>query len=163
VNRFLLDANALVKRYFPERGSALIDHLFEPANRPRLTCLMLGVVEAVAALVRKRNQGQMAAAQFTQSMTQLRVEILDDVNFEKLPTDNVLIARAISLLPVHAINSADAIVLRTALDVAASLRVSGGDLVLVTSDARLIAAAQANGLRTFDPETQTLQDLTTLL
>jgi hypothetical protein len=38
--------------------------------------------------------------------------------------------------------------------IARKLRAGGGDLVLVASDQRLLRAPQAEGLSTFDPESQ---------
>jgi predicted nucleic acid-binding protein len=70
VHAFLLDASALVKRYAPETGSAIIDYLITKATRGRLLCLMLGVAEVVAALVRKRNGGVITPAIFAAAMTQ---------------------------------------------------------------------------------------------
>jgi hypothetical protein len=54
----------------------------------------------------------------------------------------------------HSVNATDAIVLHAALGLAQHQRSRGDDLVLVASDQRLLRAAQAEGLRTFDPETQ---------
>ncbi len=53
--------------------------------------------------------------------------------------------------------------LRVALDVAHPLRNQGDDLVLVASDQRLLRAAQAEGLVTFNPEAQDLVALTALV
>jgi len=81
----------------------------------------------------------------------------------KLPADNALINTAIPLLDKYAINANDAIVLQTALDLVAQWRTDGNTLVLVASDQRLLKAAQAEGVLTFDPETQTEAALDTLL
>ncbi len=48
----------------------------------------------------------------------------------------------------------DAIVLHAALGLAQHRRSRGDDLILVASDKRLLRAAQAEGLGTFDPEIQ---------
>lgn len=53
--------------------------------------------------------------------------------------------------------------LRVALDVAHPLRNQRDDLVLVASDQRLLRAARAEGLVTFNPETQDQAALATLL
>lgn len=58
-----------------------------------------------------------------------------------------------NLVEKHSINSTDAIILKCALDKAVSLRSAGDDLVLISSDARLVRAAKAEGLPTFNPET----------
>jgi hypothetical protein len=52
------------------------------------------------------------------------------------------------------VNSTDALALKSALAFARRLRGTGDDLVLVASDQRLLRAAQAEGLTTFNPETQ---------
>lgn len=63
----------------------------------------------------------------------------------------------------HSINSVDALVLRSALDVAIELRNSSdGRLVLVASDLRLLKAAEDEGLLVFNPETDTEQLLISL-
>src|SRR5438128_3039969 len=130
---FLLDANALVKRYANETGSAVIDYLFAHTARNRLMCLMLGAAEVAAALVRKRNGGLITPTVFAAAMARLRTEVLTAGDFLKLPADNALINTALPLLDKYAINANDAIVLQTALDLAAQWRTEGNTLVLVAS------------------------------
>jgi predicted nucleic acid-binding protein len=163
MNSFLLDASALVKRYSPERGAPLVHHLFVRAARHRLRCLMLGAAEVVAALVRKRNGGRLTPPLFTVAMAELRAEVVMAADFQKLPADNPLINASLLLLEKYPINSSDAVVLQTALDLAPSLRLAGDDLVLVASDRRLLASARAERLLTFDPETQSQADLDALI
>jgi predicted nucleic acid-binding protein len=163
MNTFLLDASTLLKRYAPEKGTGVMNHLFAQARRERLMCLMLGAAEVAAGLARKRNGGLIPPVLFATAMIQLRTEILDAPTFAKLPADNTLIDAAILLLEKHAINANDAIVLRSALDVVIPFRSVGDDLILVASDQRLLKAAQAEGLATFDPETQSTTDLDALL
>ena len=124
---------------------------------------MLGAAEVVAALVRKRNGGLLNIGAFGLALTQLVSEVLDAPNFTKLPADNATIRIAVSLLQKHSINSTDAVVLQTALDTANFFRSNGNNLVLVASDQRLLKAAQAEGLVTFDPEAQTQTDLDKLI
>ncbi len=163
MHSFLLDASALVKRYALETGATLVDHLFAHTSRTRLMCLMLGTVEVIAALVRKRNAGILTPVTFTAAMIQFRSEVLDAVSFAKLASDNALIYAAIPLVSKYSVNSTDSVVLRTALVIAAQLRTVGNDLVIVVSDQRLLKAAQAEGLVTFDPEIQDQVALDALL
>jgi predicted nucleic acid-binding protein len=95
VNVFLFDASALVKRFIPEPGTPLINHLFGQSPRDRLMCSMLGAAEVAAAIIRKANSNQIAPAHFANAMTQLRTEVLDAADFDKLPADNSLIESAI--------------------------------------------------------------------
>jgi len=54
----------------------------------------------------------------------------------------------------------DALVLRSALDIATELRSTDDRLVLVASDQRLLRAARAEGLQIFNPELDPQQTLT---
>lgn len=163
MNRFLLDASALVKRYAAEPGSALMQHLFANTTQDRLMTLMLGAAESGAALVRKRNGGALSVPVYTAAMLQFRSEILDAAHFRKLPADNAVIQSAVSLCDLHGINATDAIILRVALDVDSQLRLTGDKLILIAADQRLLRAAGAEGLVTFDPETQSQSDLNALI
>jgi predicted nucleic acid-binding protein len=156
MNVFLFDGSALVQRYSNEPGTALVNHLFARAPRTRLCCLMLGAAEVAAALVRKRNQGILTPAEYLTAAGELKAEVLDPVDFSKLTSDNALILASMRFLNRHAINATDAVVLEAALQLASSFRTAGDDLVLVACDRRLLRAAQAEGLLTFDPELDAL-------
>jgi predicted nucleic acid-binding protein len=162
MNYFLFDASSLVKRYFPEKGSPFVDRLFQAVAPARLSCLMLGAAETAAALVRKRNGGLMNNAQLAVAIDRLRMEVIDAVDVQKWPCDNQLIESSMALLLKYPINSTDAALLRIAINVGATLRASGDDLVLVASDTRLIIAARSEGVVAFNPETQSRQDLDAL-
>ena len=90
-------------------------------------------------------------------------EVIDAANFTKIPATDSLINTAASLVEKHSLNATDAVILRSVLDLVVVLRATGDDLVLVTSDQRLLGAAQVEGVLTFNPETQTEGDLNALL
>ncbi len=149
---FYLDASALAKRYAREVGTPLLNHLFASVPADRLYVFNVGMAEVASILVRKRNGGQLTAAAFAQAMVNFGAEIVYAAGVNKFAADNALVTAALPLVEPHSINGTDAILLRSALDLAASLRSKGQDLVLVASDQRLLRAAQAEGLTTFDPE-----------
>jgi predicted nucleic acid-binding protein len=163
MNSFAFDASALAKRYAPEVGGDRVDYVFDQVKRDRLFCLMLGVAEVISVLVRRRNGAVLSPAAFSQGLSNLKTDILDDDDFSTLPASNEVIAAALPLIDKDSLNATDAIVLRVCLDLAALLRAEGNDLVLVASDHRLLKAAQAEGLMTFDPEAQPLVDLEKLV
>jgi predicted nucleic acid-binding protein len=160
---FYLDASALAKRYAPELGTPLLNHLFSNVLSDRLYVLNISVAEVVWTLVRKRNAGQLPATAFSQALVDLGNEIISPSHPHKLAPDNALVAAAILLIQVHSVNATDAIILRSALDLAAQHRAVGNDLVLLSSDQRLLRAAQAEGLVTYNPETQDQAALDALL
>ncbi len=153
-NHFYVDASALVKRYVVESGTPLVNHLFQNVPAGHLICLTLGTLEAVAVFVRKKNASLLSPKEFFQALANLKSEIIDNADITKIMATDSLVNAAIPLLEKHSINATDAVILRSALDLAAHFRLTGHDLVLVTSDQRLMKAGQAEGLMTFDPETQ---------
>jgi predicted nucleic acid-binding protein len=162
VRSLFLDASALVKRFVPETGTPVMNHLFATVTPERLMMLALGTAEIVSVLVRKRNDGRIDQAVFSQAMLSFGTEVVSSSELKKLDMDSALIAASIPLIDAHALNSTDAIVLRSALDVGAVLRTGGDDLVLVASDQRLLRAATAEGLTTLNPETATTVDVDNL-
>jgi predicted nucleic acid-binding protein len=163
MHSFYLDASALAKRYVPESGSLLVDEILDNVPGDRLYLLNVGVGEVVSILVRKRNAGIITDAYFGQVLIDLESEIVRSAGINKLPIGNRLATSSFALIVAHAINSSDAIVLKSALAIAQKLRSGGNDLVLVASDQRLLRAAQAEGLTTFNPESQDHAALAPLL
>ena len=159
---FYFDASALVKRYIPETGSGEVNFIFAHVSRERLICLAIGAAEVFSICVRKRNDGRITSHQFEQAVGYLSREVIDiESGFETISAHNSLIWSSTDLMDRHSINSVDAILLRSALDVAASFRHGNDQLVLVASDQRLLRAAREEGLPIFNPETDSQQTLST--
>ncbi len=163
MHSFYLDASALAKRYVPEIGSPLVDAILDSVPGSRLYVLNIGVGEVVSILVRKRNTGTIASVDFGQALLDFEAEIVRAAGVHILAVSNRLATSSLYLIIAHSINSTDAITLRSALAIAKKLRRGGDDLILVASDQRLLRAAQAEGLGTFNPETQDQAALTALL
>jgi predicted nucleic acid-binding protein len=163
VNSFYLDASALAKRYAPEPGSSLVDHLLTSVSANRLYLFNVGMAEVISILVRKRNAGAITAAVLSQASVDFDTEIVTSAAVHRITADDALVRRSLGFINTYAINGTDAIILRSALDTATGLRAAKDDLVLVASDLRLLRAAQAEKLMTFNPETESLADLNALL
>src|SRR5262249_29829911 len=114
--------------------------------------------EVLSLLVRKKNAGQLSAADYSQALVEFSGEIVSSRIVRKVAAGNALVTAALPLIEVHSINATDAIILRLALNLATRLRAAGHDLILMASDQRLLRAAQAEGLLTFDPEAQSRVD-----
>jgi uncharacterized protein len=158
-----LDASALAKKYVPEPGTATVQYLFTRVSADRQAVLTVGVAEVVSVFVRRRNANWLTPAAFAQAMAAFTAEIIGPTPPLKLAIDPLLVSSALAFIATHSLNGTDAIVLRSALNLAAQLRAVGEDLFLAACDLRLIGAAQAEGLTTFDPERQTQADLDAIL
>ena len=162
-NSFYLDASALAKRYVPEKGSAQVDGILDTVPANRIYLLNGGAGEVISILVRKRNAGVISIPDFGQAVANFDAEIVRPTDITKIPVSNRLAASSFPLIVAHSINCTDAFTLKSALAIARRLRKAGDDLVLVASDQRLVRAAQAEGLVTFNPGTQDQAALATLL
>lgn len=126
-------------------------------------CLHICTGEVISILVRRKNGGLLTNAVFTQAMTNFRTEVLDDANFKLAPATYSLVSDSHEFIEQYSLNATDALILQAALVFASMLRRAGDDLVLVTSDQRLLRAAQAEALATFNPETDSQVQLEALL
>ncbi|MDE0009752.1 MAG: type II toxin-antitoxin system VapC family toxin [Candidatus Poribacteria bacterium] len=152
MNFFWLDASAYAKRYVAEKGTQLINYLFTRVPLERMVCLSEGGGEIIFVFVRRRNEGRITTARFSRLREHFETEFIDrDEVGRVLPTEDQ-ITDSWNLIEKYSLNSTDAILLQCAFDRANELRMNGDNLVLVSSDKRLLRAAQSEGLLTFDPE-----------
>ena len=157
---FYLDASALVKRYTRESGSDKLLFLFQNIPLARLRCLTIGAMEVFWICVRKRNDGRITSPQFERAVTHLSHEVIDSQSdFKTISVPDPLVWNSMRLIETHSLNSVDAIVLSSALDIAAELRSTDDTLVLVASDQRLLRAARSEELLVFNPELDSQQTL----
>ena len=161
-NSFYLDASALAKRYIPEKGSVQVDAILDTVPSRRNYFLNVGAGEVLSILVRKRNAGTLSDPDFGQATADFHAEIARAAVATRVPVTSRLVTGSFPLIVAHSLNSTDGLILKSALALGRRLRRAGDDLVLVASDQRLLRAAQSEGLKTFDPETQDHALLATL-
>jgi predicted nucleic acid-binding protein len=157
------DASALVKRYSSEDGTELVNELFHRLPVEQMTCAVIGILEIISVLVRKRNDGRLSTKLFTQAMVELNQEIIEDEAFSIASVDDDLILSALHLIAQYNINATDAIILRSCLNLQQVLQDQEHRLVLWSCDKRLLRAAQHEGVDVFDPEVETKAQLQILL
>lgn len=152
---FYWDASALAKRYAPEIGTPLVNSLFSKVPLDRMMCLSVGTGEVISVLVRKKNAGLITEAVFLQAMIDFRTEVISAVDFQLVGVEDALVFASHPFIEKYSLNATDALVLRSALDVAALKRQEGHEVVLLASDRRLLNAARMEGIRILDSETAT--------
>ena len=152
MNSFYWDASALAKRYAPEIDTPLVNHLFTHVTPDRMLCLIVGVSEVIAIFVRKKNARLITPEAFLQALVDFRTEVIEADACKLISIEDTLVFASHPLIEKHALNATDALILRSTLNMATVLRPAGNAIVLVTSDHRLLCAAQAEGLQTFNPE-----------
>jgi predicted nucleic acid-binding protein len=149
------DASALIKRYSQEPGTPQVNELFDRLSPEQMTCSVLGILEIISILVRKRNDSRLDQRLFEQAMIEFKAEVLDHDAFSATSIHDGLMFSSLDLIVRHSINATDALILRSALDLRQALQETGQELLLCSSDKRLARAAEEEGLSVFNPESAT--------
>ena len=149
---YYADSSALVKRYVTEIGSGWVQVLCDPAVGHTIALAHIGLVEIAAALGVKHRQGILP--------TPIRDGLLRDLQrdgrdqYWMIDVDQTMVIRAIELTRRQKLRGYDAIHLACALFLQETLLNHGLPApVLLSADRELVAAAQAEGLVTDDPNT----------
>ena len=153
MNYFWLDTNAIVKQYITEKGTPLINYFFTRVSLDRIFCLSDSIDETYHVFVKKRNDGIITGLEFSQVSQRFEsgFDLRPDVEKVDAAPNQKFAAR--KFINVYSVNNTDAYILRCALDKVSALRTTGDDLIFVSSDKRLLKAAEKEGLFTFNPET----------
>jgi uncharacterized protein len=146
------DTSALVKHYHPELGTPRVDSLLQTAGSQHVMS-RLGVTETFSVFAGKVRAGLITLADFDQ----LCRRFLADTRRKVFSVARLLVAhhkeaerllRVYGPQPGQGMRALDSLQLAVALD----LRNRGTIDTLVCADARLLAAAQAEGLTVINPE-----------
>jgi len=154
----LWDASGLVKRYGREAGSDTVDAVFQTPSVNQMSVTLWGYAECVSIIHRKRNGKLIDAASYTSAVTALQQEVPASSLFKILTIEDDRILAGLPLLVKHNLNSNDAAILATYLRFQQGLPGSPS-CFLVAADQRLLRAAEAEGLRTLNPERINTQEI----
>lgn len=133
---FYLDASALLKRYRTERGTDVLNEIFDRyLPDDTLVTSHLTLLELEASLSRALRARLLPQDVYDALMRHLSSEA--GIVFALSPLNGQTIRRAVFVTRVHGLPAGDAIHLATALELATPDRA----IVLVTSDRELLAAA----------------------
>jgi len=140
-----LDTSALVKRFVQEKGSPVVQSLFQSATA--VATAKIAYAEIFAGLTRKLRERNLSRAQYSAACRHfesdwhayVRVELQDDILF---------LAR--DLIQRHPLKGFDAVHLASALRLKVAL---GEELRFAAADKNLLRAAQSEKLETINVET----------
>lgn len=146
-----MDSSALVKRYLTEQGSPWVQALTDVAAGNTLFVAEITRVETAAAFAsRQRAPRGISQLERDRLFALLVTHMVDE--YTRVPMSDALIDRAMLLTQQHPLRGYDAVQLAAALAANEILRTSGlPDLVFVSADNDLLAAARAEGLATDNP------------
>jgi predicted nucleic acid-binding protein len=147
---FYFDASALVKRYMAEQGTAWIEALCADKDAHAVAITHIGLVEIAAAFAAKRRGNFITPTEHDNALGDL---IRDAQHrYQLVATGPALVDSAIQLTRRRKLRGYDAVHLACALALNKPLVDSGLlPLTFVSADNDLLAAAEAEGLSTDNP------------
>jgi hypothetical protein len=139
------DASAAAKRYFYETGSDRVNQLW--SGPEFIFSLALLPCELTSALNRKRRERALPRGAYPA----IKKQIGEDLRkIQLVPVNAELIERCLRLLDAHPLKTLDALYLAGASGLQQALK---EPVLFVAADRQILQAAQAEGLRTLNPET----------
>ena len=160
---FFVDASALVKRYHHESGSDVINHLFDTllhSSPERIAITPLILSETISVLSRKHHGGSIPLDLYQKATARL---LLETRLMNSQSIDDETILHSIPFVHRYNLNASDALHLFQALNLKNLLKNMEHDLILLTSDRRLLRATDHEGLLTLNPEEAAQEDLEAFL
>lgn len=138
------DTSALVKRYYPETGTDVVDELVEDDDRT-VVVTSLAVIEATSAFRRKHNADEISEREMTSLVATFFDEALSE--FVVVPMDDVSLERAFDLILEDDLRTLDSLQLSAAL----AFDDPTSELTFVSADDELIDVADSRGLTSLNP------------
>jgi len=140
-----LDSSALVKNYFPERGSNEVTDWIHRASNLWISEITL--LEVTSALARKVRDEELTREEFNGMVGRFATDVANDARFGLIHLDEKVKSRAQNLLETYGImgklRTLDALQLASAMQIAEP----PGAPVMITADEDLYAAAKLTGLK----------------
>lgn len=147
---FFFDSSALVKCYIKENGTVWARSHINAHPPNEIAIAQVTGVEIIAAITRRLRVGTATPADAAQAISAFRNDFQS--RYDVVALSASLIEEVMNLAELHGLRGYDAVQLATALVVEARMTAVGiGPLTLISADAELNQAAQAEGLLTDDP------------
>lgn len=140
---YFLDTSALVKRFYEEEGTEVVDELVEDGDS-NIVSTSLSVIETVSALKRKCNAGEISEEDMYGLIAAFFKEALG--SYLIFPMEEVAFEQAFGLILEDDLRRLDSIQL------SAALSLEFRQLCFVCADQDLVGAASGRGLETINPE-----------
>ena len=155
------DASALAKRHSEELGSDVVDILFSLSAPFKMASTPWGYVETYSILLRRFNSKILDSTAFESAISTLQNEMLDIALVTLFSVSDEDIFLSTAMMRKHNLNSTDAAILTVIAAKRSAFETS--EIVVVAADKRLLRAAEAEGLRSLNPEETSLAELPVFL
>ena len=139
---YYFDTSAIVKRYHRENGTERIDKIVD--GEDEIYFSTIGIAETISALRRLRSSKIITEGQY-ERITGIFFNDMEN-RYVPIPFDDSNVMNAISLIERHNLRTLDA------FHLSAALTIKDMEPIFVSSDRKLLNAAQEEGFATLNPE-----------
>lgn len=147
---YYADSSVLVKRHVLETGTVWVQQLMDPVTGHAIVTTHLSLVELYSALNRRVREQSLTAVDYAQISTDAQSLFVGQYGI--IPLIQAIVSNALILLERYPLRAYDAVQLASALYARQSLLAAGSSApIFLSADDRLLAAAQAEGFVTDDP------------
>lgn len=150
MSTYFFDSSALVKRYAQETGTNWVTGIADPQANNLIYIVRLTAVEVTAALARRRRGKSLSPNDAVSALTQFNYDLFNQ--YRIIEVSPQLLNTATGIADQYALRGYDAVQFATALTLHTQrIALNLSDLILVSADKELNAAAQAEGLQIENP------------
>ena len=147
---YFFDSSALVKRYVHEQGSTWVRDTTATASEHLIHLSLLTTTEIASALARRQREGSLSPHESDRLFGAFLADCARSYLLLRIDAD--IIQRALSLVRLYPLRSADAIQLATAVVLRHTLREAQfGPIVVTSADDRILQAAIQEDLPVENP------------
>jgi predicted nucleic acid-binding protein len=151
VAAYFFDSSAIVKRYVNEKGSAWVISTTDRSKGAHVYLASITGVEVIAAFARKRSGKAILPLVAAAAVSQFHDDFANE--YRIIDISNPVIARSMEMADTYALRGYDAVQLGAALEInGRRLALGAPPLILIAGDTELLAAAEAEGLPTDNPD-----------
>ena len=136
------DTSALVKRYYEETGTEVVDEIIESDSSTVISSI--SVIETVSAFRRKYNRDEITEEEMNALLSEFFNEALKD--FVIVPLEESLLQFSFNLVVEEDLRTLDSLQLSAALSIKAEDKVR-----FICADSELVSTARENDLNAVNP------------
>ena len=146
MRNLFFDTSALVKRYYDEPGTEVVDRLVGD-EETKVVVTAIAVIEVVSAFRRKYNRGNIPEKVVDELLAAFFDEALSD--FLIVSTEEALFTHSFDLILEDDLRTLDSLQLSAALAVAEEVE----NIAFVSADRELVSVASSRNLEAINPDT----------
>jgi hypothetical protein len=146
---FYFDTSALVKRYHPEKGSDVVDKIFELKGEHNFATSFWAVLEFVVALSAKRKRKELSDDGFNTAIANFLKELMDLFTIRSV--EDEVVADSIPHAMKHLLPSADCLHLASALELKRLSEDVEEKCIFVSADKELCIAVEKEKIDAINP------------